>query len=120
MKIEKLYETAKDTAERLSEISPKDRIYEGEGWIPTTLTLKPEEKFQKLDKKIIKDIKLIQKVKDEQDLNNDKVQNIINVKENKLKGNAKLVEAVLDVRALFGLTADKFSNLWGQKNTKKE
>ena len=42
------------------------------------------------------------------------------LKENKLKGNAKLVEAVLDVRALFGLTADKFSNLWGQKNTKKE
>ena len=33
MKIEKLYETAKDTAERLSEISPKDRIYEGGGWI---------------------------------------------------------------------------------------
>lgn len=47
MKIEKLYETAKDTAERLSEISTKDRIYEGGGWIPTTLTLKPEEKFQK-------------------------------------------------------------------------
>ena len=46
---------------------------------------KREEKFQKLDKKIIKDIKLVQKVKDEQDLNNDKVQNIINVKENKLK-----------------------------------
>lgn len=47
MKIEKLYETAKDTAERLWEISPEDRVYEGSGWIPTTLTLKPEKQFQK-------------------------------------------------------------------------
>ena len=47
MKIEKLYETAKDTAERIWELSPEDRIYEGGGWIPTTLTLKPEETFQK-------------------------------------------------------------------------
>ena len=47
MKIEKLYETAKDTAERLWELSPEERIYEGGGWIPTTLTLKPEESFQK-------------------------------------------------------------------------
>lgn len=47
MKIEKLYETAKDTAERLSEISPEERFFEGHGWIPTTLTLKPEERYQK-------------------------------------------------------------------------
>ena len=46
MKIEKLYETAKDTAERIWELSPEERIYEGGGWIPTTLTLKPEEKHQ--------------------------------------------------------------------------
>ena len=47
MKIEKLYETAKDTAERIWELSPEERVYEGGGWIPTTLTLKPEEAFQK-------------------------------------------------------------------------
>ena len=47
MKIEKLYETAKDTAERIWELSPDERTYEGGGWIPTTLTLKPEEQHQK-------------------------------------------------------------------------
>ena len=47
MKIEKLYETAKDTAERIWELSPEERIYQGGSWIPTTLTLKPEETFQK-------------------------------------------------------------------------
>ncbi len=47
MKIEKLYETAKDTAERIWELSPEERIYEGGGWIPTTLTLRPEETHQK-------------------------------------------------------------------------
>ena len=47
MKIEKLYETAKDTAERIWELSPEERFYEGAGWIPTSLTLKPEETFQK-------------------------------------------------------------------------
>ena len=47
MKIEKLYETAKDTAERIWELSPDERTYEGVGWIPTTLTLKPEEQHQK-------------------------------------------------------------------------
>ena len=47
MKIEKLYETAKDTAERIWELSPDDRVYAGGGWIPTTLTLKPEETHQK-------------------------------------------------------------------------
>ncbi len=47
MKIEKLYETAKDTAERLWELSPEDRFFEGKGWIPTSLTLKPEVNFQK-------------------------------------------------------------------------
>ena len=47
MKIEKLFETAKDTAERLWELSPEDRFYEGSGWVPTTLTLKPENTYQK-------------------------------------------------------------------------
>ena len=46
MKIEKLFETAKDTTERIWELSPEERFYEGGGWIPTTLTLKPEETHQ--------------------------------------------------------------------------
>ena len=47
MKIEKLFETAKDTSERIWELSPEERFVEPTGWIPTTLTLKPEETFQK-------------------------------------------------------------------------
>ena len=47
MKIEKLYETAKDTEERIYPLFPKNRTYDGEGWIPTTLTLKPEVCGQK-------------------------------------------------------------------------
>ena len=46
MKITKLFETAKDTAERIWELSPEERFYEGQGWIPTSVTLKPEETFQ--------------------------------------------------------------------------
>ena len=47
MKIEKLYETAKDTAERIWELSPDERTFNGSGWIPTTLTLNSEESYQK-------------------------------------------------------------------------
>ena len=47
MKIEKLYETAKDTAERVWELSPDERTYAGNGWIPTSLSLNPNETFQK-------------------------------------------------------------------------
>lgn len=42
------------------------------------------------------------------------------LEENKLKGNAELVEAVLDVRALFSLNSDEFNNLWNAQKTKKE
>ena len=47
MKIEKLYETAKDTAERIWELSPDERTFNGSGWIPTTLTLNSKESYQK-------------------------------------------------------------------------
>ncbi len=46
MKIEKLFETAKDSSERISEIKPEDRMVTPSGWIPTTLTLKPAETYQ--------------------------------------------------------------------------
>lgn len=46
MKIKELYETAKDTAERISKVQPEERFFNGKGWIPTTLTLKPAETFQ--------------------------------------------------------------------------
>ena len=46
MKIDKLYETAKDTTERIWELSPEERFYHGSGWIPTTLTLNTEESYQ--------------------------------------------------------------------------
>ncbi|MCR4736264.1 MAG: glucosylceramidase [Treponema sp.] len=49
MKIEKLYETAKDTKERICELSVEERTFNGTGWIATKVTLKPEEKHQKFE-----------------------------------------------------------------------
>lgn len=49
MKIKTLFETAKDTAERITEISVESRIYTGKAWIPTTLTLTPDKAFQKFE-----------------------------------------------------------------------
>ena len=46
MKIEKLFETAKDTDERISEIPAEKRIFEGKGWVPTSLTLRTDEFHQ--------------------------------------------------------------------------
>ncbi len=46
MKIRKLYETAKDTSERISEIPMENRIYDGKGWVATTLTLNPGKQHQ--------------------------------------------------------------------------
>ncbi|MCR4631174.1 MAG: glucosylceramidase [Treponema sp.] len=49
MKITRLYETAKDSSERISEILFADRAFKPTGWIPTTLTLKPSEEHQKFE-----------------------------------------------------------------------
>lgn len=46
MKIEKLYETAKDTSERISEVPVSERIFNGKGWVATSLTLKTDEVHQ--------------------------------------------------------------------------
>ncbi len=49
MLVEKIYETVKDTNERISEVTPKDRVSNAGGWIPTTLTLNPSKTFQKFE-----------------------------------------------------------------------
>ncbi len=49
MKIERIYETAKDTSERFYELSPEERIFNGKSWVPTTLTLKAYEVHQKFE-----------------------------------------------------------------------
>ena len=49
MLVEKIYETAKDTNERITEISPADRVSDAAGWIPTTLTLNPSKAYQKFE-----------------------------------------------------------------------
>ena len=49
MNIEKLYETAKDTDERICEIDAASRKYSGSGWIPTSLTLNTSKAYQKFE-----------------------------------------------------------------------
>ena len=49
MKIERIFETAKDTNERISEINVSERIANASGWIPTTLTLDVSKSFQSFE-----------------------------------------------------------------------
>lgn len=49
MKIERIFETAKDTNERISEINVSERIANASGWIPTTLTLDVSKTFQSFE-----------------------------------------------------------------------
>lgn len=46
MKIVKLFETAKDTTERIQEIPVEERFFKGKGWIPTCLTLESKKTYQ--------------------------------------------------------------------------
>lgn len=46
MLIEKIFETAKDTNERISEVNASERVSNAGGWIPTTLKLNPSKTYQ--------------------------------------------------------------------------
>ena len=62
----------------------------------TNLNSKKEEDFNKLKEDIFNDINLVQKVKEEQDYKNEKIQNKISIKENEVK---ELEETIKQLKA---------------------